>query len=281
VHKLKYFLLLFVTLTICPDMDAQSQWEFSTKVMEHDHFLLEGKINDQQEVLMFLQPLMRTCGSAPIAHLNDRIVRGWYQRIPDQQKIPLLGSMSGYDQQKEITLFVPDDALDTLSGYDCNLIGHKEVFISRSGEDLTQMEWKSEDMDNFLTVDLDPIHPFSYNTDAELNLLIDGISHLTINLTKESGISYVQDIEVLAAVKDDDGYFAILELGHPTKPGSLGHGHCGSGYEGYLAFLHIDTNLLFKELTIHQTESCYRDIDIDRFTYDPDHPELGILDIDK
>jgi len=132
-------------------------------------------------------------------------------------------------------------------------------------------------MDTFYAVELKPIHHFSWNTEVTIGLEIRGIEISEINLTELSEIEYIQTVEILAAKEIENNFYAIIEFGHMTNPGSSGSGHCGAGYERYLGFLKINSGLEIEQFEFHQTWSCIRYIPEDKFTFDKGHPEKGIM----
>jgi hypothetical protein len=60
-----------------------------------------------------------------------------------------------------------------------------------------------------------------------------------------------------------------------TTPGWLGSGQCGAGWEEWLGFLILKSDLEIVRFEYHQNKSCAKYIETE-YTFSKEHPEHGI-----
>ncbi len=261
---------------------SQSSWELLPHIEKNDYYLLEGTFTDGEEFEMYLTKTWEICGDAINERENSQGLKGWYQLKNEAKKHLLVGSIN---QNAEvgassyfIKLFVPQNPLATIDDETCEIADYKELFVVDACCSMQKMNWKKQGKQSFQQIELKEIHPSSWETEASLNLSINELELLTINLTDLTKIKYIDSVEVLAAKEIDGQFYAIIEFGHMTNPGSNGMGFCGAGYEAYLGFIQINASLDIVKFEFHQTESCNRIIPEDKYTFNKEHPENGILE---
>lgn len=255
---------------------AQLNWQFEPKIEQNEFYLLTGEIDDKYPIEMYLVKTWEFCGESNNNRWNARGLRGWYQYEKVRKKIPLIGSMKYDDPEYFVKLYVPANPLDTIDGKTCSVKGFKEEFLAENCCSIKEMKWRMADKEVFLPVDLEERHNFSWATDATITLKIEKLEFTEINLTSLTGIEYIQSIEILTAKEIGNEFYAIIQFGHMTNPGSSGSGHCGAGYEKFIGFIKIDDSLELDKFEFHQTESCLNYIPEDLYSFDKDNPENGI-----
>ena len=132
------------------------------------------------------------------------------------------------------------------------------------------------DKEVFLSVDLEEKHSYSWATDATITLEIEKLEFTEINLTFLTGIEHIQSIEILSSKEIENEFYAIIEFGHMTNPGSNGRGYCGAGYENFIGFIKVDDSLELEEFEFRQTTSCLKDIPENLYSFNKNNPENGI-----
>ena len=138
------------------------------------------------------------------------------------------------------------------------------------------MKWRMADKEVFLSVDLEEKHSYSWATDATITLEIEKLEFTEINLTFLTGIEHIQSIEILSSKEIENEFYAIIEFGHMTNPGSNGRGYCGAGYENFIGFIKVDDSLELEEFEFRQTTSCLKDIPENLYSFNKNNPENGI-----
>ena len=138
------------------------------------------------------------------------------------------------------------------------------------------MKWRMADKEVFLSVDLEEKHSYSWATDATITLEIEKLEFIEINLTFLTGIEHIQSIEILSSKEIENEFYAIIEFGHMTNPGSNGRGYCGAGYENFIGFIKVDDSLELDKFEFYQTASCINYIPEESYLFDKGNPENGI-----
>jgi len=256
--------------------NAQSKWEFKPKIEGHEYYLLKGKIDGKYSIEMFLTETWEFCGESDNNKWNARGIRGWYQYETVKKKFPLVGSMKYDAPEYFVRLYVPKNPLDKIERKSCEVKEYKEIFIAEKCCSMNEMKWRTADKDIFLPVNLEEIHSFSWATNSVVILEISGLEFTEINLASLTGIEHIQYIDILSEKEIENKFYAIVQFGHMTNPGSNGSGHCGAGYERFLGYIEVNHSLELEKFEYFQTESCLRYIPEGLYSFDEKNPEKGI-----
>jgi len=256
---------------------SQAEWDFQPNIEKNEFYLFEGMIDDKYPITMHLELTWDFCGEGSNNRWKARGLKGWYKYDRIGTKILLTGSMRSADGGHFIKLYVPSNVLDTVHSVTCELEDYKEKFIATNSAKFSDLKWKTQQMDAFYSVNLKPIHLFTYRTNATIGFEVRGIELLEINLTELAEIDFIQKLEILAKKEIDSNFYAIIEFGHQSIIGSTGSGNCGMGYEGYLGFLKINSNREIEKFEFHQNFSCVKSGIEGKFSFSKEHPEKGIF----
>jgi len=276
-EKMKKSVSVFLLLLWGSLAFSQAEWGFKTNVEKNEFSLFKGMIDDKYPITMYLEHTWDFCGYGTNNRWKARGLKGWYKYDRIGTKILLTGSRGSSDPEQFIKLYVPNNLLDTVHSVTCEMEDYKEKFISMHTAQFSDLKWKTHQMDTFYTVNLKRIHPLSYGTKATIGFEVRGIELMEINLNDLTEIDYIQNLEILAKKEIDNNFYAIMEFGHQSIIGSTGSGNCGMGYEGYLGFLTINSNLKIEEFEFHHNWSCLKSGIEGKFTFNKEHPEKGIF----
>ncbi len=276
---MKKFLSAVIVLTCGFAAVAQSTWSFQPHIESHNFYLFKGKIDGKYPIKLYLEHTWRYCGSGNNNRWKARGLVGWYTYDNIGKKIPLIGSINGGHANEFIKVYVPHRLLDTIDNETCELEDYEEKFNSDSYK-FSSLQWQTKKMDTAYSVILEPIHEFSWTTNATIGLQLTGIEVLDIDLSKLSQIEFIETVEILSAKEINNCFYALIEVAHMTNPASSGSGHCGAGYERYIVFLKVNGALELEQFEIHQTWSCLTYIPEDKFSFDIAYPENGIRVVD-
>lgn len=277
--------LVFLAALLAYSLAGYSQgtpdWNFEYHIEAHKFYTLKGKIDGKHAIFMQLCDTGTLCGHPGGNQWKSKGLRGWYQYERIGTKIPLVGSFNQNDRFSGIKLFVPHSVFDTISENTCSLENYREIFINESEADFTKLNWKTAASKAYKPVSLEALHDYSYKTTATIDLEIGGIIYKSVNLTKLSGLEYINDIREVARKQAGDHFYLIFRFRQLSNPASRGGGQCGAGVEEYLGFLHVNDNLELEEFKYIQTNSCWKYIPEDNVEYDVNRPEKGIREIKK
>ncbi|MEL7421984.1 MAG: hypothetical protein AAFN81_03285 [Bacteroidota bacterium] len=269
-------LILFLNNTVLIAQEAtNSDWSFEIQIEENEYYLFDGMINERYPIEMYLQLGWNFCGENDNNRWNARQLDGWYLYKKVGKKIPLVGSIKYGNPDPFIRLYVPATLEDQPHEVTCDLDDYKEVFTA-TGYDFEDLFWQTRDMGEPYPVNLNLIHDLSWETATRIDFKWRGMELASFDLSTQSGVEYIQWADVLAAKKMGNDFYAIIEFGHLSIPGSTGSGYCGAGIETYLAFLKLNEQLEWETFEFHHTESCIEEIPEGTVTYDVNFPERGI-----
>lgn len=270
------FVAIF-TLSACPLLaQSATNWSFKTQIEENDYYLFEGTINERYPIKMYLEIGWDFCGEGNVNRWKARSLHGWYAYQNVGTKIPLLGSIMFADPDPFVRLYVPPTLQAESDAITCEVKNYREVFTTSNSYQFTDLLWQTKDMDEPYKVELETIHDFSWNTTTRIGFTWRGVELASLNLTERSGVPYIQWADVTAAKEINNEYYAIIEFGHVSNPGSTGSGYCGAGEENFLAFLKLNDQMEWETFEFHQVESCHKNLPEGTYSYDADFPERGI-----
>lgn len=257
---------------------AQTDWIFRPHIESNNFYRFEGSIDGRYAIEMYLTLNRDCCGEADNPRRQAHGLLGWYTYQKFATKIPLVGARQSGDTDQFIKLYVPEMLGDTIHPGTCELADFREYFLALGTDSFQEMNWWSRDRRTPLKVSLSTVHDFSWETTASLALVYRQVEMASFNLSQLSGLAYIDTVEVVAARQIGGHFYAILQFGHLSNPGSSGMGYCGAGYEGYLGAIQVNRNLGVEKFTFYQTESCVKNLPDKAYSYDADHPEKGIME---
>ena len=292
---MKAYITVFTFLLMSVNIYAQSDWHFETKIESNNHYLLEGNIADKYPITMFLEPC-KHCDMETRNRWNYAYqLKGWYYYNNYRTKLPLIGSVKYIRNDSfygtKISLYVPENELDTIDINTCELKNFKEKFVVEiddgqiAGHSFESLQWQTNGNKSFLPVKLKEISRPSTETKSTVSLYVRGVEMFFFDLTDKLkglkdvygtsiGGAYIETIKLEVSKKIDDDFYLIFSFSQPTVPNSNGFGYCGAGYENYLGFLNISSFEL-KNFKYYQTHSCLKEIS-EEYTFDENAPEKGI-----
>jgi len=269
------YIVIIIFLLPSLNIFAQTNWHFEPKIERNTYYLLEGSIADKYPITMYLE-----YGNFCLHYSRwdyAKTLKGWYYYNNKKIKLPLIGSEKYYQtdegQKEQITLYVPTNVLDTIRENSCDLEKYNEIFVA-DAVSFEEMQWQMNNSKSFLPVKLKEKSRPSAETKSSILLYVKGIEMFSFNLTDNSKDVYIETIELKASKEIGNDFYLIFSFSRPSKPSSLGMGHCGSGYEDYLGFLHI-SSFEVKEFKYVQTYSCFSAI-LEEYTFEKNAPEKGI-----
>ena len=283
------YITILIFLLASVSTFTQAQWRFESKIERNNSYLYEGTIADKYPITMYLEE-DGYCSSESRWDYGHRL-KGWYYYNNRKIKLPLIGSetyygLDGADEYK-ITLYVPTNILkDSIRENICDLEKFNEIFVADDSFEL--MQWRTSKNKSFLPVKLKEIRRPSSETKAFILLYIRDVEMFSFDLTDnlkglmdaynnfdcDYDCNYIDEIEIKSSKAIGNDFYLIFSFSQPSSPSSQGHGHCGSGYEEFLGFLHI-SSFKVKEFKYVQTYSCFQILE--EYTFDANAPEKGIM----
>lgn len=229
---------------------------------------------------MYLIPSTELCGESTNNKWKARGLKGWYEYKKYKKKIPLIGSIKSSDPNHFIKLFVPTNLSDSINNQTCDLSTYKELFITERSNSFSNLKWKTAKADSLISVNLEPVHNFSWQTEASIKLTWRNLEIASFNISELTKLNSIESIKLLATKEINGNLYTIFSFGYWSMPGSNGGGQCGAGYEDYIGFMKINNNREISKFEFFQTSSCIYSFSED-FSYDIDHPENGITKNNK
>ncbi len=254
---------------------GQANWSFEQKVDFNRYTSYEGTINNGHQIMMYLKESYETCNKNS-NHRTLRKVYGWYQYNNAEKKVPLVG-FACYDDACNhfLELFVPQDPIKYSFDKNCRLLKAKETFRQESSWQAGTFEWQTNDGQKH-SINLKPVHTFSWATNATILFNINGVEIETFNLNALAKNDYIESIEIVGEKRVDNKFHLLLKYSHQSKPGSYGNGMCGNGIEEFIAHLVVDNDFEVEAFESQQLRSCIYNIYNAEVFFDVNQPELGI-----
>ncbi len=274
-HSIVLLALFLNISTLYAQEETELGWSFTTQVEENEYYLFEGMINERYPIQMYLELGWDFCGEGYNNRWKARQLQGWYLYKKVNKKIPLIGYIKYADPDPFIRLYVPTTLKDEPDFVNCEMDNYREVFTA-AGYDFKDLFWQTKQMNGLYPVDLELAHDLSWETTTRIGFKWRGIELASFDLTEKTGVEYIQWADVVAAKEVGGEFYAIIEFGHMSIPGSAGSGYCGAGIESYLAALKLNKQLEWETFEVHQVESCIKQLPEGTVTYDADFPERGI-----
>lgn len=282
-----YRLLVIIVAiqTLCVKSYSQN-WEITSKIDYQRYLLLEGQIDSQYQITMYLEIKEKLCGFEKYAlQWRNRIVSGWYYYDEFQAKIPLIGYINGSDgfknfqgneKYKPVDLFVPENYLiDTISEEHCFPVQYVERFYNSNDYDFEKMNWEKDQRE--LPVELEVIHEIDLKTKAELIIYLNNYEMNKINISDLTELQYIEDLRLIDAKDLDDRLHITISFHERTVPGGSGGGQCGSGIESFLGYIRLKKNWRIEEFDYKQIRSCIPNRKVEEYRVIPNKPELGLI----
>ncbi len=257
---------------------AQDPAGITPSIERHEYYTLTGKI-DGKPILMHLERNGSFCGMEPNNRMNAPGFSGYYASAMDAERVELVGYMKDDANKAFIKLYVPDPYLPSEFNTACELTGFDQAFIAATSNNFKEVLYSNSQNTTPRPANLELLHDFSFKTTATLAVAYKTGNAKHFNLTALTGLSYIDDVEVIAQKELVGALYLILKFGNTSIPGSDGMGFCGVGYEGYLGFMHIDEDYELADFDYKQVESCLVEI-IEDYTYDTAHPENGLIPVE-
>jgi hypothetical protein len=242
-----------------------ASWRFLALLEKENYFLLQGEIDGKYPITMQLwEQNYARCGAShfPIQFRNGAL-DGWYSYDKIGKKIPLVGY---YKHDHCVRLYVPENLLDTLDRYTCEPPGSKEIFTNDEDYDLTRMQWKQRVESEYKGVELEILHAASQETKAFLALRISEIEMARVNISERSGIFSIDEILVLSAAHQEDGFHVLFEVN------DWGWREA----QEYVGYLWIDEDLEVRGFSFVKTYDSWFGETQDEIHFDLKFPHRGI-----
>lgn len=278
-NYMRRLLIFLILIIISFRVSAQRKWEFKTKIVGNEYYLLEGKIDNKYPITMYLEKTNNYCLDE-YDNLIGGEIAGWYYYKKIKKKIPLIGILHRNNSSNYLELFVPNNPTESLDLKKCDFSDYKEKFIVKECCLINEMLWQPLKSAPFKTFKTSVLHLYSEKSDAFLSFEIGGVEMININISKKSKVNSIIDFRVLASKKIGNSFYAIIVFGEASRSNSGGNGACSAGMEEYLGFIHINNKLEIQKFNFKHARSCLKNLDV-YYDYDKKHPEKGVFIVDQ
>lgn len=265
--------LIILALSFCNVISGQENWSFQQKITLNSYSSYNGKTDGGQQIKLYIKRSNSTCFSNKYKQ-PLQVVYGWYKYGSDSKK-PLVGFICNTVCSNFLQLYTPEDPISYTFDDNCNIPKAKEVFRQEQNWNDGRFVWQTSNGQK-RNLWLEPVHTFSWVTNAQLLFYINGIELKTFSLNQLTNNDYIENIDILGEKRVDNKFYLLLRYSHQSKPGSYGQGMCGNGIEEYIAYLEVDADLKVTAFQKEQLNSCLYDIENDNILFDAKHPEHGI-----
>ena len=248
-------------------------WFFQQKVTLNRYSSYEGKTDNGHQIKLYVKKSYSTCFSNKYKQ-PLQVVYGWYKYRSDSNK-PLVGFICDTACSNFLILYVPEDPISYTFDDDCNIPNAKEIFRQKQNWNDGRFVWQMSNGQK-QNLQLEPVHAFSWVTNAQISFYINGIELKTFSLNQLADNDYIENINILGEKRVDNKFYLLLKYSHQSKPVSYGQGMCGNGIEEYIAHLVIGEDFRVISFEKNRLQSCLLDLNDDDILFDINHPELGI-----
>jgi len=252
---------------------GQSSWEVKQKITLDRYTSYQGTIKSGQKFQLYLAPSSHACPKEQGPTRRIR-VEGWY-RIDEGLKTPLMGFSIDEICNNSLTLYVPQKRSEAFVDEHCKPLNTKESF-----EQLPKrpgiLLWNKANGEKE-KIKLQQVHPFSWNTQAQIALHANGLLLKTVDLSALSKNTFIEQVEIIGKKHINNQFHVLLKYAHRSKHGSYGRGMCANGIEEFIAHLVVNQDCKVALFEQERFNSCLFQLDGDTVNYDPKHPELGIV----
>lgn len=252
---------------------GQSSWEVQQKITLDRYTSYQGTIENGRKFQLYLVPSSQACPKEQGPSRRIR-VEGWY-RIDNGLKTPLIGFSSDEICNSSLTLFVPQKRSEAFVDEHCKPLNTKERFEQLPRERPGILVWNKANGQK-QKIKLQQVHPFSWNTQAQIAIHANGLLLKTVDLSALSKNTFIEQVEIIGKKHINNKFHVLLKYAHRSKPGSYGRGMCANGIEEFIAHLVINQDCEVALFEQERLNSCLLQLDGNTVNYDPKHPELGI-----
>lgn len=242
---------------------------FQQKVTFNRYSSYEGKTENGHQIKLYVKKSYGTCFSNKYKQ-PLQLGYGWYKCSSGSRK-PLMGFICDMACSEFLMLYAPEDPISYMFDDDCNLPKAKEIFRQEQNWNDDRFVWQMSNGQK-QNLQLEPVHAFSWVTNAQFSLYINGIELNTFSLNQLADNDYIENINILGEKRVDNNFYLLLKYSHQSKPGSYGQGMCGNGIEEYIAHLVVGVDFRVLSFEKNRLQSCLLDLNDNDILFDIDHP---------